>query len=547
MNEAMRFASTVARAAAPAAVSAGLKWAAVFCGLGLLVLLYLATAVFSNHWNPRKLVEGADGRASTSKFQWFLWLVVILFAYTALWVLRSAQGHFSALGETPVNLLTVLGFSTGTAVVAKGITTAYVQSGRVTKPAPSPGPTQPGIFLDDNGGPEVAKIQMVGLTIITIGIFLAAVTHQIVSNQVTSSLPDIDATLVVLMGISQVGYLGKKLVTSGPATAPSVIPDRPVNVIPDRPALASPRRYPRPRGGGQQVRIRFLAVLTAILAASAAIAVLVWFFSNPEGVTRQEATSNLVTFAVQTLALSAVTGFAAMATLEMVKRLFHLRGRFFFGRVAGPEFVRLARPLPPGESAKVDHEADVRRVDLPLEQLMAQLSYAADQALNQLFADRTEPGSRPPVRRARLGPPRVTRRSDRVPRDADDYKLLVRLVGEASLRRAESEGDPTMLRLETQVALDDLQVSVGNAWRWRLRLTSSALAALFALVALIYVPVPPGSKIAALAGSFLLGGFLAGFFRDLVAIVERFRSLCSGFLHTTSRYGNPVAAYSPHK
>lgn len=523
MNEAMQFASTAAMAAAPAAVSAGLKWAAVLCGLGLLVLFYLVTAAFSRYWNPRKLVAGADGRASTSKFQWFLWLVVILFAYTTLWVLRAAQGNFSAITETPVNLLTVLGFSTGTAAAAKGITTVYVQSGRVTKQTSPPGATRPGIFQDDNGVPEVAKIQMVGLTIIAIGIFLAAVTHQIVSNQVTSSLPDIDATLVVLMGVSQVGYLGKKLVTSGPATAPSVIPDRPVNVIPDRPVLVSPRRYPRPRGGGQQVRTRFFAVLIGIVAASAAIAVLLWFFSNPEGVTRQEATSNLVTFAVQTLTLSAVTGFAAMATLEMVKRLFHLRGRFFFGRAPGPEFLRLARPLREGESAKVDHEADVRRFDLPLEQLMAQLSYAADQALDQFFPDR-KPDHPPDTASSPAAPAGGASGGTSARSDADE-DFLVKLVGKSSVRRAKTEGDPTMLRIETQAALDDLQVRLGNAWRWRLRLTSCALAALFALVALIYVPVPPGTKIAALAGSFLLGGFLAGFFRDLAAIVERLRSL----------------------
>src|SRR5215831_16611786 len=118
MNDPMQFTSTAVKAAAPAAVSAGLKWAAVLCGLGLLVLLYLVTAAVSKYWNPRKLVEGADGRASTSKFQWLLWLVAIFFAYTTLWVLRAAQGDFSALSETPVNLLTILGLSTGTAAAA---------------------------------------------------------------------------------------------------------------------------------------------------------------------------------------------------------------------------------------------------------------------------------------------------------------------------------------------------------------------------------------------------------------------------------------------
>ena len=542
MTEAMQFASTVVKAAAPATVSAGVKWAAVLCGLGLLVLLYVVTAVFSNHWNPRKLVQGVDGRASTSKFQWFLWLAVIVFAYTTLWVLRAAQGNFSALSETPTNLLWVLSLSTGTAAAAEGTTAAYVQSGRVTKQTSPAGATRPGIFQDDNGAPEVAKIQMVALTIITIGIFLAAVTRQIVSNQVASGLPDIAATLAVLMGISQVGYLGKKLVTSGPAAAP-------LRGIPDRPASVSPRGYSFPRWGGQQVRIRTFAVLVVgIVLAGFAIAAL-WYFSNPAGVTQKEGTSNLVSFAVQTLTLSAVVGFAAMATLETVKRLFHLRGRFFFGRLAGPEFLQLtparpqgksAKPLLPKSSARSDRKAGARRFDLPLEQLMAQLSYAADQALDQLPApsktesldapklspaDKSSPGEQASAApeqapAAPAAPDKQAAAPD--PSPTDGYQFLAKLVGDATLIEAGS--DQTTLRIQTQAALDDLQVRVGNAWRWRLRLTSCVLAALFALGALLYVPVPPGSKTAALVGSFLIGGFLAGFFRDLVAIVERFRN-----------------------
>jgi hypothetical protein len=216
MNEAMyAVAMTTAKTAD---VSAGLKWGAALSGLGLLVLLYLLTAALSHQWNPTKVVEGFDGLASTSKFQWFLWLMVILFAYTALWVLRAEQGNYSALSEIPVNLLTVLGFSTATAAAAKGITAAYVQTGKVTKPGAAQGAAPKntgGIFQDDNGVPELAKIQMVGFTIIAIAIFLATVIHQIVSNDVSAGLPNIDSSLMVLMGISQGGYLGKKLVTFG--------------------------------------------------------------------------------------------------------------------------------------------------------------------------------------------------------------------------------------------------------------------------------------------------------------------------------------------
>jgi hypothetical protein len=304
----------------------------------------------------------------------------------------------------------------------------------------------------------------------------------------------------------------------------------------------NPKGYSLPQWGGQQVRIRTFAVLVGIALAAVAIAAL-WFFSNPAGVTRQEGTSNLVSFAVQTLTLSAVVGFAAMATLETVKRLFHLRGRFFFGRLAGPEFLRLtparpqgksAKPLLPKSSARSDREAGVRRFDLPLEQLMAQLSYAADQALDQLPApsktesldapklspaDKSSPGEQAPA--APAAPDKQAAAPD--PSPTDGYQFLAKLVGDATLIEAGS--DQTTLRIQTQAALDDLQVRVGNAWRWRLRLTSCVLAALFALGALLYVPVPPGSKTAALVSSFLIGGFLAGFFRDLVAIVERFRNL----------------------
>jgi hypothetical protein len=230
-----------------ATVSMGLKWGAVGCGIGLLVLLYLAVAIPAKGYrNPWKLAEGADGSASTSKFQWFVWLIVILFSYTALWVLRAEQGNFAALSEIPANLLIVLGFSTGTAAAAKGITSGYVQSGRVSKLTPTQAaaqagaaPTanggqaasaQGGVLQDDSGIPELAKIQMVGFTFIAVGIFLITVFHQIATNDVTAGLPNIDSSLMVLMGLSTGGYLGKKLVTF---STPTLYPPSPPSAAPN--------------------------------------------------------------------------------------------------------------------------------------------------------------------------------------------------------------------------------------------------------------------------------------------------------------------------
>jgi hypothetical protein len=212
---------TAAQAAA-ASVSTSWKWYAVLIGLGVLVFLGGIAAIPTSGklW---QLVEGADGRASTSKFQWLLWMTVIFFAYTVLWVLRATQGNYSAISEIPVNLLTVLGFSTGTAAAAKGITAGYVQTGRQAKPAAVKG-AKGGLIQDDSGVPDLAKLQMVGFTLIAVGIFLATLGHQIASNPVGTNLPNIDSSLLVLMGISQGGYLGKKLVTF---SSPILYPPKP--------------------------------------------------------------------------------------------------------------------------------------------------------------------------------------------------------------------------------------------------------------------------------------------------------------------------------
>lgn len=200
------------------AISAGSKAGAILIGVAFLVVVYVMTALITGHWRLRELFNGFDGFASTSKLQWLLWLIAILFGYVALWVLRAEHGDYTALTEIAVNTLTVLGFSTATAAAAKGITAGYVRTGKVAKTGAPANPTPAttgGIFQDDSGGPELAKIQMMAFTIIAIGIFLATVFHQIAIGDIKDGLPNIDSSLLVLMGISQGGYLGKKLVTFG--------------------------------------------------------------------------------------------------------------------------------------------------------------------------------------------------------------------------------------------------------------------------------------------------------------------------------------------
>ena len=77
--------------------------------------------------------------------------------------------------------------------------------------------------------PELAKIQMVGFTFVAVGIFIATLIHQIQGNPINANLPELDSSLLVLMGISQGGYIGKKVVSFG---TPTLYPITPQPVAP---------------------------------------------------------------------------------------------------------------------------------------------------------------------------------------------------------------------------------------------------------------------------------------------------------------------------
>jgi hypothetical protein len=204
----------------PAVLTLGWKWAAVGIAVAFLALLYVVVSLLASNWNPLSLARGTDGPLSTSKFQWLLWLVAVLFVYVALLVIRFKQNNYSAINNIPVNVLIVLGFSTATAVAAKGITVAQLQNGQVDKSQAAGG-----LFLGDQNYPDIAKTQMLAFTFVAIGIFIATFVHQLNVNPPVTTLPNIDASLLVLMGISQGGYVGKKLVTTSTTVLYGVNPN----------------------------------------------------------------------------------------------------------------------------------------------------------------------------------------------------------------------------------------------------------------------------------------------------------------------------------
>jgi IPT/TIG domain len=213
---------------------------ALAAGLAGIIVLFVAiwlverdapTTQSGHKWLT--FLEGQDGRLSTSKFQWFVWTFVVVGGFCAVFAARGLNGEIQFDLGVSANILTALGFSTVTMATAKGITTLYVANGRVNKTAPTAGKGG-GILVDDDQIADLSKIQLITWTIIAIGIWtylvIARVAY-ITSTPTTDPhydslavLPDIPVTLMVLMGLSQGGYLGKKLVSIDTVTLSALVP-----------------------------------------------------------------------------------------------------------------------------------------------------------------------------------------------------------------------------------------------------------------------------------------------------------------------------------
>ena len=181
--------------------------------LAFLGVFYFFYVVLARSWNPFKVIRGADGRPSTSKLQFWLWTIVVIFSYVALYAARVQDHLYDPIKEIPANLLIAMGFTIVTATAAKGITTSFVQNGDLVKPPASPqtsGASQ--VLKEDDGSLDLSKIQMLAWTVIGIGVYLILVNQSL--RTAPYALPNIDSALMVLMGLGQGAYLGKKLVTT---------------------------------------------------------------------------------------------------------------------------------------------------------------------------------------------------------------------------------------------------------------------------------------------------------------------------------------------
>ena len=199
-------------------------------GLITIILLYLFSIIFTGSFVPWALARGHNNKFSTSQLQFLIFTGIVVFAYTtviAYRVINLAQPDKLTLPGIPVNLLVLMGFSISTVAGSKGITVSYLAQGNLTDSDESTA------TKNRDGSTDLVKVQMLMWTII------AAVYYLITFNRFMSgegnlavggdnALPDIDNALLVLMGISQGGYLAGKLAarTGGLPGIANIIPSK---------------------------------------------------------------------------------------------------------------------------------------------------------------------------------------------------------------------------------------------------------------------------------------------------------------------------------
>lgn len=146
--------------------------------------------------------------------QFVIWTIIISWSYILIAILRIREGIIAYPETFPVNLLILMGISI-VVPVASGKMTPLIYGQQETS-RPRPEKLKPfGTMLMENGKPSLGRLQMSLWTLISVLVYLFILASTLLASMTDSSMlvvPDIDITLVVLMGLSQGAYLGGKLV-----------------------------------------------------------------------------------------------------------------------------------------------------------------------------------------------------------------------------------------------------------------------------------------------------------------------------------------------
>jgi hypothetical protein len=181
-------------------------------GIGALLALWSAAALVRGNFDPTVFIRGADGRPSSSKLPFVMWTAVVIFSYVSVFAAAPGAERWRLRVDVPEELLAVVALAAATLLAARGITVSHVRRGQVGKTAAKGGLSF--LVSGDQGELDFTKAQMLAWTVIVMALYLsrlALLLRAQPSGRV--ALPTLEPSLVVLLGIGQAVYLGKKLVS----------------------------------------------------------------------------------------------------------------------------------------------------------------------------------------------------------------------------------------------------------------------------------------------------------------------------------------------
>lgn len=166
-----------------------------------------------------EIIRDREGFPSLSLLQFLLWTTVISFGFLSIYLIRIMSGVYSPpLEEMPTGILALMGISTAVPIARSKMVSADLR--------PKTDHKLSSILQDKEGRPSLAKFQMFIWTWIAIIIYLVILFSSVSeigeSNYEVENVeckenkysclafPDIDPSLVVLMGLSQTAYLGRE-------------------------------------------------------------------------------------------------------------------------------------------------------------------------------------------------------------------------------------------------------------------------------------------------------------------------------------------------
>ncbi|KQC02974.1 MAG: hypothetical protein APR53_01865 [Methanoculleus sp. SDB] len=220
------------------------------------VLLGAMVLVRTDGGNFLNIIRADYWVPSLSLFQFLLWTIVISFSYIWISAIRIFEGDLTFSTEIPLNLYLLLGISVAVPLVSIGYTKSEYKPDTPSQPPEKLPPF--GMMLKNKGKIALNRFQMFLWTFVGIVLYLSVVVGTVTGMAAAGdgaaaadtaglSLPDIDPTLVYLMGLSQTGYLGGRVLGEDKKAAKAKSAPKPASAPSPEIAAGAPEIPPRPR------------------------------------------------------------------------------------------------------------------------------------------------------------------------------------------------------------------------------------------------------------------------------------------------------------